>query len=407
MTNIEMNNEIVLLRHTVRQARVCVVNKLTKELKLLQNKHGNETQQERYKRKANKLISEIHALKTIKEDNISKYGIMDERSLTETLQDQSLSDGDRVMARIVHYKTLYKKITQFKEKFPNCKQYLTEQRKRPGKLKSKTKNVSKKNNLHKQDKNIKKRKVPLGENLPHSFEDDERNSELPEVKNVSRKRKKLSDTVVESKKLRETEESDTSADEGMDEQPNMTKLCNVTKEATIKRFTEFLGEQESNDDVQTSVEDRNPTGTTVTQENAVDDFFITENNQDYRSNQINAVTLNTNSRQPNAQTRAFPSNNRFTEQNAKYRNDTRLNKSQRYNELKCKPNLESRNKKTFMRTEKRETNKINKDVSKNNLHDIKNTEENVNLHPSWLAKKKQQEIMSQGFQGKKIVFSDY
>jgi hypothetical protein len=89
--------QFILLRHAVRQARVCIVNKLIKEAKLLRDRHGNETQQEKCRRKADKLIDEVYALKTIKDDEISKFGILDERDLTKILQDQSSSSGVRIM----------------------------------------------------------------------------------------------------------------------------------------------------------------------------------------------------------------------------------------------------------------------------------------------------------------------
>lgn len=97
-----------MLRHTVRQARVCIVNKLIKEAKILRTRHGSEIQQEKYKRKADKLIAEVYALKGIKDDEISKFGITNDRDLSVILQDESSSHCDRVMAKVAHYKALYK-----------------------------------------------------------------------------------------------------------------------------------------------------------------------------------------------------------------------------------------------------------------------------------------------------------
>lgn len=312
---------------------------------------------------------------------------------------------------------------QFKKKFPYCKKYLIEEKKNTGKVKkvkTKTRNVPRENNLDKQDKTIKKREISIDKinNFQHSLE-DEKNSELLEVKgkNISHKRKKPLDIILERdgnkrQKLTETKENDMLDDEIVDE-PNMTKLCSVTKEGAVRRFAELLEEQDSNeDDMQTFVKSRNPTDTTVMQEKIVDDFFITEHNQEnYKGNHINALPSDTKSYKYNAQAKAFPSSNRFTKQSLKYKNDTKF--SQNYNKLKYKPNVENNrrtrrylDKESFLRTGKRESNKINKGVNKNYVNNIKNTEENVNLHPSWLAKKKQQEIMSQGFQGKKIVFTN-
>lgn len=391
------------------------MNKLTKEVKQLQKKHGSETQCEKYKRKANKLIAEIHAVKKIKEDDISKFGVTNDRDLTEILQDQSVSDSDRIMARIVHYKTLYKKLIQFKEKFPECKRYLTEERKKNVKLKNKkkTKNVAKEVNPQNQDKSLKKRKTLVDEtveNVQHGCEDAER--KIPEsaaMRNTSRKRKNSLSMALQTNKVTEEEKDDTHVEtkkkviEVADKQPGMNKIYSVTKEATVKKFTELLEEEDSNEDM-TSVEDRGyPADSAVMEEKVVDDFFITGDNQEKYKVHASAVTSST---KPD-ESKPLPSSNRFTRESAKYKTEERFGKPQRHNKLKHKSNVknDSWNKeyleKETSRTGRREFKKSNESRNNNN---VKNVEKD--LHPSWLAKKKQQEVMSQGFQGRKIVFND-
>jgi len=414
------------MRNTIRQARVCVVNKLTKQIKQLQNKHGNEIQQEKCKKKADKYIAEIHALKKIKNDNIYKFGILNERNLTEILQDHSLSSSDYITARIAHYKTVHKKIMQFKEKFPDYRWYLTENRKK--KLEVETRNRNFSHNLSKGDEDTEKQKNPNNKtikNFQDNLEDIEKNPDLPKVKNISQKRKKSLDTTLEKNKdnkriMTEIKEANTLDNKVITKQPNITKLCSVTKEAMIKEFTTESVQQDSNEDMQVShedmqisdedmqvsnkdmqasVESRDPVDTTVMQEETIDDFFITKDNEgNYKTNYVST----SNTRYHERNTEAFPSYNRSTKQNTKY-NDTKFNKNQRYNEPKYKSNVKNsnQNQKYLIK----EPNKTEKDTNRNNLI-VNKTKENLDLHPSWLVKKKEKEIMKQGFQGKKIVFDD-
>lgn len=398
------------MRHAVRQARACIVNKLVKEAKNLRNKNGNEVQLEKNKRKADKLIAEVYALKMIKDDDISKFGILNERSLTEILQDQSLSHGLRITARIAYYKNLHRRIMQFRDRFPDYKKYLIEEKKKSTKLKNKdagkTKKSLKENNSRTRNKNSEKRKIKSVGNTDYSQHNSEDNSEhnseescsteLPEAKNNSRKRKKPSNkdnTSLKKQKLEITEEEDSTLEDAVvDKQSNLIKPCNVTKEATVKRFTELIKEEESNVDAQTTAEGLNPAGTTTDQSKVVDDFFLTEDNEDYQGSSISASTSYAKPHKHNTRTKSLQFSDRGKKQNAKYKNNI---------DFKKYPAERS-----AARPEKRITNKITKRTNKSNPNDVSNKKENTDLHPSWLAKRKEQEVIKQGFQGKKIVFTD-
>lgn len=376
----------------MRQARVCIVNKLIKEAKLLRDRHGNEAQREKCRKKADKLIAEVYALKTIKDDDISKFGILDERGLAEILHDQSSSDSVRVMARVAYYKILNRRLTQFKEKFPDCKEHLAENnKKKTTKLKDKNATKTKENNTR--NKGSKKRKFDLDKNVEqprHNEGEEACSDELSEARSNSRKRRKTLDedcASVEKQKLK-LEKAGTS--KVTDRQSNVIKPSNVTKEATVKRFAKLLEEQEVNQDAQISVENQDPPNTATEQEKVVDDFFITEDGQNYQGN--NASTSYMKSPRYNTRAKAFQSNDRTKKQNTSHKNDTNLNKN---------PSKQSFSMKS------KKLNRINKSVSKNaNENALNKKAENISLHPSWMAKRKEQEIMSRGFQGKKIVFTD-
>lgn len=373
------------------------MNKLIREAKLLRDRHGNEAQREKCGKKADKLIAEVYALKTIKDDDISKFGILNERGLAEILQNQSSSDSVRIMARVAHYKTLSRRLMQFKERFPDCKKHFAENnKKKTTKLKDKNATKirkSKENNT--QSKSSKKQKIDLDKNVeqPQHNEDEEVcNNELSETRSNLRKRKKTSDedTSLEKQKLK-LEKDNMSEATVTDRQSSVIKPSSITKEATVKRFAELLEEQEVNRDAQISVENQDLTDTTTEQVKIVDDFFIAEDDQGN-----DASTSYTRSPRHNMRTRAFQSKERAKKQNINHKNDTNLSK--KYSD-----------KQSFsMKSKKPTSTRINKSANKNASENaiVNKKDENISLHPSWMAKKKEQEIMSRGFQGKKIVFTD-
>ncbi|XP_032671448.1 serum response factor-binding protein 1 [Odontomachus brunneus] len=423
MGKTEINNEIVLLRHTVRQARVCIVNKLIREAKFLRDKNGNEAQREKNKRKADKLVAEVYALKTIKDDEISKFGIMNEKEVKDILQDQSSSSKDRIIARVTDYKSFHRRLMQFRERFPDYKMHLSEGKKKTTRLKKKNSVKSKKslaeNNHHPQREDTKELNVD-SDNIIEDSQHDPKDkktcaSRLCETKNKSGKRKKSSNednTALIDKKLPKLVEDNISKD--ANKEPSEVKLCSVTREGTVKRFAELLKEQDSTEDVQTSAENlqTDHERAATVQARSVNDFFITENDEEGYQD-ANASTSRTKF---DTSAKTLGTNNRVKTQNAKFKNEKRIekDKAQKNSQSKKQPRGEKmtgRNKysdeqSSAVRQEKRTSNRINKNINKNNLNVVNDGEKATDLHPSWLAKKKQQEVMSQGFQGKKIVFAD-
>ncbi|XP_014472815.1 PREDICTED: serum response factor-binding protein 1-like [Dinoponera quadriceps] len=438
MGKVEINNEIVSLRHTARQARVCVINKLIRYAKRLQDKNGNEKQREKNKRKADKLVAEVYALKTIKDDEISKFGIMNEKEAEDIVNDQSSSKRDRILARVISYKSFNRRLMEFREKFPDYKMYLSEDKKKTAKLKKKDSAKCKKllaeDNHHSQHEDSKeqnvnsnninedseKQKVNSGkvtEMSQYNSKDEETKS--CEVKSDSHTRKKSlnkDDTALVDKKLPKLVGNDTLED--ANKQPTAIKLCSVTKEGTVKRFVEFLEEQNSAGDARdpperpTSAEGTDHERTITVRAKSVDDFFVTGNDEEgYRENRTNASVSFTRSDAP---ARTLRSSSRVKTQNPRYKNDVRGSKTPKYNQLKeqsrgekVAKHKECLDEQSFaMRQEKRPFNRNNKSTSKNNPSDVSDRGETVDLHPSWLAKKKQLEAMGQKFQGKKIVFAD-
>ena len=122
----------------MRQSRVAIIRKLIREAKILQaRKHGDEKILEKCKRKAQKLLAEIAALKKLKDDEIIKFSITNTRTLQEVLCNVTCKPSERAMTRIAFHKSLSDKIAKFKEKFPEYEQHLGPGRKKLSKIQRK------------------------------------------------------------------------------------------------------------------------------------------------------------------------------------------------------------------------------------------------------------------------------
>lgn len=108
------------MRGIVRKARVGVVWKLTKQIKLLKNrKYGDDEFLRKCKKKSEKFIREIKTIKKLKDDDITKFAILNTRHLQEVLADAKTDRKTRVMSKLAFHKSLKNAIDEFRRKFPH------------------------------------------------------------------------------------------------------------------------------------------------------------------------------------------------------------------------------------------------------------------------------------------------
>lgn len=484
MGKTEINDEIVRMRKLVKQARVCVIHKLTREAKTLRAKKGTEKQLEKNKKKADKLINEIHFLKKLKNDNITKFGISNKKSLQEILQSKKSKVSTRIMARITEHKLLKNAIIQFRDKYPDYEEHLQSGKNKSAKQNNKFDKQDEKEitvkretlddssevaenlvenelNFENQDSDVKTEmednsvkseteddnvlsETEIGDNNLFKEEqnseekhDSEAGSTLKIEPSVSVKieqkdskthlkmdRKEMTQSIKEyvnnddknvKKALIKEEISKT------DKKKDTVKV--ISKEATVKRFVDILQEQNSGENSEENeslkVNDKKASKNKLEFEKTVDPFFISGDGDDYlslapsKTKENNYLSLdeddnfynNNKSKQYNSNKRTF-ANDRFFS-NVKSSSEDVRGKRRRQEESRYNDNNFNRDKSLFKKQKNnngssfRDTKNHNKNVIMN-----ANSNENENLHPSWAAKKKQQEILKQGFQGKKIVFDN-
>ncbi|XP_071868067.1 uncharacterized protein [Bombus fervidus] len=414
---MEINNEIVLLRQCIRQARICVINKLIREAKRLRNGNGNEKQLEKNKNKADKLLREVFALKGIKDDEISKFGITRFKCLQDILQSTHTDDGTRAMAKVVRYKSLSSKIIEFQEKFPDYSKHILFRKQRYS-LKTKehcvTDSLEKHSNQLQRDTNNTVEKVYEGDtkiagdvtssaNVPcekrrkvngecrRLSEERELNTEAKDDEDNSRRILKMQDVEIDSRT----------------DQSSKTVAKVISNEAIVKPFMEVLQETEEETGKYEETKNQQCCNETAESLRNTDDFFLHRNK----------VTLSSNgtlfSKEINTSGQHHISRDIFKLREIKEK------KYKLYNEKACKERKEVRGRKincanishdesgvTGRGDTRWKQNKKDKQVKGEEKINKVICPEYENLHPSWIAKKKQQDIMKQGFQGKKIKFDE-
>lgn len=404
MSKVEINNEIVLLRRSVRQARFCTVNKLIRESKRLRMNHGDQKQLDKNKNRADKLVREVYALKKIKDDQISQYGIKHFEKLNDILQNPSTDDKTRAMIKIIRHKPLNAKIKEFVEKFPDYDAYLSSKKKKhvANKPSRKSERLTKRAESdagHLTDqlslKDLQKSTDDEADQIqsPSDHEDDHNDTNDKSVSESLAKEPKEKPDTIPAKKARSSKSAKIHTPEESSKNKASPSVKVISKEATVKRFTEILqGEEKIDDEPSTS---KSPDAS-INLEKVVDDFFMSADGENthlrvtapWKGDDTHSDEHIASNYGANAAPRTRSAKDNSYGRRIERRNGRRETK-QGKNTLEKFGQSSRGNSRPQRRKE---------------IAQAEATSES--LHPSWIAKKKQQEILKQGFQGKKIMFDD-
>lgn len=378
------------MRHHVRKARVCVVNRLTKEIKKLRTKNGNEKQRDKYNRKATRLVNEIFALKRVKDDEISKFGINNSENLNEILTNPSLEAKERIIAKVAHVKSLRQRVENFKEKFPHSQNCLNSNKKRssesedddlPPIIRECKKQIQAMDNINLSSSIAEPCATPKSDD-PHE------NTPKPNPK----KKKNIDTDSLQNNKTKIDTCKDLEA-----KKKTTNKILKInSKVAVVKRFNQLLETEQCEDvDVVCDEDTTEPnqdelTLNSPTVREEVDDFFTYADGKKYLR-----VVTDSNERIDNT------SENVNEDENLKVENPCKTIK------YKQEDNNFDRPKQNGMNSDHRRPKKpMARHEPTNGKKNTEQPADGNSLHPSWVAKKKQQDLLKQGFQGKKIVFDD-
>ncbi|XP_076864596.1 serum response factor-binding protein 1 [Brachyhypopomus gauderio] len=111
---LNLSNEVVKLRPEVNRVKVLVLRKLTRQIAALKNKKGTQADLERNERRMARLLEEIHELKKLAPDTITKAALQQDITFQEVCQ-SAASLSERAMARVATHPQFSGRIQRLKD----------------------------------------------------------------------------------------------------------------------------------------------------------------------------------------------------------------------------------------------------------------------------------------------------
>ncbi|TKS88644.1 Serum response factor-binding protein 1 [Collichthys lucidus] len=111
---LNLNNEVVKMRKEVKRVRALIIRKLTRQMGALKKKKGKETEIERNQRRADRLLEEIHAMKVLSPDLVTKTALQKKLNFEQECKNPKSTISDRAIARIATHPQFNKKIEDIK-----------------------------------------------------------------------------------------------------------------------------------------------------------------------------------------------------------------------------------------------------------------------------------------------------
>ncbi|XP_068431757.1 serum response factor-binding protein 1 [Clinocottus analis] len=153
---LNLNNEVVRMRKEVKRVRALVIRKLTRQMAALKKRKGKELAVESNQRRAGRLLEEIHAMKTLPTDLVSKTALQRNLNFDQVCKNPRSTILDRALARIATHRQFNKKIQDIKAAVKAFKEERVKGVKQVGKEKVQIKGVTV--NLQSPEKNVEREK---------------------------------------------------------------------------------------------------------------------------------------------------------------------------------------------------------------------------------------------------------
>ncbi|XP_045140988.1 serum response factor-binding protein 1 [Echinops telfairi] len=129
---LNLNNEVVKMRKDVKRIRVLVIRKLVRSVSRLKTKKGTEDALLKNQRRAQRLLEEIHAMKELKPDVVTKSALSDDTNFEKVCKKPDSTATERAIARLAVHPLLKKKIDTLKVSFFRSSRELAPKSKTPG-----------------------------------------------------------------------------------------------------------------------------------------------------------------------------------------------------------------------------------------------------------------------------------
>uniref|UniRef100_A0A3Q1FNW7 Serum response factor-binding protein 1 n=1 Tax=Acanthochromis polyacanthus TaxID=80966 RepID=A0A3Q1FNW7_9TELE len=111
---LNLNNEVVKMRKEVKRVRVLIIRKMIRQIAALKKQKGKETEIERNQRRAARLLEEVHTMKNLLPDLVTKTALQKNLNFEEVCKNPKSTISDRAIARIASHPQFNKKIEDIK-----------------------------------------------------------------------------------------------------------------------------------------------------------------------------------------------------------------------------------------------------------------------------------------------------
>ncbi|VDO37776.1 unnamed protein product [Haemonchus placei] len=118
LTAEQLNNEIVGMRAVINKARMSLVRHLVRKLKRLKSVVAKKPS-EVLQRKMRRYEEEIHAMKTIARDDVSKFALLNKKSLNELRITGTTPVKERCLWKLACERCVVKAVEEYRTRFPN------------------------------------------------------------------------------------------------------------------------------------------------------------------------------------------------------------------------------------------------------------------------------------------------
>ncbi|XP_074711416.1 serum response factor-binding protein 1 isoform X1 [Strix uralensis] len=111
---LNLNNEVVKMRKDVKKARVLTIRRLTRHIGKLKLKRGSEDLKLKNQKRVERLIEEIHAMKEIKPDEVTRLALRTEINFESVCKKPNCTATERAIARLATHPILKAKFAELK-----------------------------------------------------------------------------------------------------------------------------------------------------------------------------------------------------------------------------------------------------------------------------------------------------
>ncbi|NXY30265.1 SRFB1 protein, partial [Pomatorhinus ruficollis] len=107
-------SQVVKMRKDVKKARVLTIRRLTRHIGKLKSKKGSEDLKLKNQKRVERLIEEIHAMKEIKPDEVTRLALKTEVNFESVCKKPDCTAAERAMARLATHPTLKPRFVELK-----------------------------------------------------------------------------------------------------------------------------------------------------------------------------------------------------------------------------------------------------------------------------------------------------